>query len=55
MKNLFKTIWKFLDGIVGVDISLEKANTKKWMVTVKYKLLGMTVLTETMPLTEFIK
>ena len=55
MKNLFKKVWKFLDKIIGINISLEKANTKKWMVTVEYKVLGITIMSETMPLTEFVK
>lgn len=55
MKNMLKTMWKFLDGIIGVNLKIEKASTKKWMVTVEYKLMGFTVSSETMPLTDFIK
>ena len=55
MKNMIKKLMIWLSQVIGVKISVEKAKTKKWMVTVEYKVLGMTVMTDHMPLTDFIK
>ncbi len=55
MKNMIKKVMTWLSQVIGVKVSVEKAKTKKWMVTVEYKVLGKTVMTDTMPITEFMK
>ena len=55
VKSLIKLLIKVAGHVFDVKVSLEKANTKKWMVTVDYKVMGITVMSETMPLTDFVK